>query len=113
MDSMAPVLAVLAPGVPFVVVYLIGIILSAMKMSVYRRAASLALGGFIGLLLGQLVRVHGTLLMLPANRGSTPLRELATQLAMINLLGVLLALGGTILLLLAIFADRDKRPAHA
>jgi hypothetical protein len=67
------------------------------------------MAGFGGLLLGQLLRIGGTLMTLPAYRGSTPIHELGTRLALINLVGTTVILGGTIVLLLAIFADRDKR----
>lgn len=109
MDSMMPAFLMMLPAIPLALVYLIGIVFSAAKLSVYHRAAMLGITGFGALLLGQLVRAGGTLLTLPQNRGTMPVTELARRLASISLVGALLTLAGTILVLLAIFADRDKK----
>jgi hypothetical protein len=109
MDSLLPTLFLLLPSLPLVIVYIVGIVISATKMVSYRKAAALAMAGFGGLLLGQLIRIGGTLMTLPAYRGSTPIHELGARLALISLVGTMVILGGTIVLLLAIFADRDKK----
>ena len=112
MDSSAAArFFLLLPSMPLVLVYLVGIIFSATKMRLYRKAAALALAGFGALLLSTLVHASGTLMTLPAYRDNLSLSELGTRLAMINLAGVVLTLAGTIILLLAIFAGRDRNPA--
>jgi uncharacterized membrane protein len=103
----------LLPSMPLVIVYLVGIIFSATKMRLHRKAAALAMAGFGALLLSILVHASGTLMTLPAYRGSLSLSELGVRLAVINLAGVVLTLAGTIILLLAIFADRDRKAAAA
>ena len=112
MDSSAAAsFLLILPSLPLMLVYLVGIIFSATKVRLYRRAAVLALVGFGSLLLSTLVHASATLMTLPAYRGSMALSELGVRLALINLVTVVLTLGGTILVLLAIFADRDKRLA--
>ncbi len=109
MDSLLPAFLLLLPSLPLTIVYLVGIIFSSTKIGLYRRAAAMGLTGFIGLLLGQMVHAGGTLMTLPAYRGEMPIRELGIRLAAINLAGTMLTLAGTILLLLALFADRDTK----
>ena len=109
MDSLLPAFFLLLPSLPLVIVYIVGIVISATKMGSYRKVAVLAMVGFGGLLLGQLIRSGGSLMTLPAYRGSTPIHELGARLALINLAGTTVILGGTIVLLLAVFADRGKK----
>ena len=109
MDSMLPAFLLLLPAVPMVLVYLVGIIFSTAKLGAYHRAAMLGLTGFGALLIGQLVRASGTLLTLPQNRGTMTVAELGARLGSINLVGTMLALAGTILVMLAIFADRNQK----
>ncbi len=111
MSSTMQALTLLMPSVPLLVVYLIGIIFSAFKLAQYRRAATLGIGGFGFLLVGRAVSAGGNLMTLPAYRGSMPIAELAGRIAMLNLLATVLVLAGTILLMLAIFADRDRKPS--
>src|SRR3954471_15726196 len=94
-SSAAASFVVLLPSLPLMVVYLVGIIFSATKMRLYRKAAVLAVVGFGALLLSTLVHAGGTLMTLPAYRSGMALSELAVRLALINLATVVLTLGGT------------------
>lgn len=109
MDSLQPAFFLILPSLPIMIVYIVGIILSATKLGRYRPAATLAMSGFACLLVGQLIRIASTLMTLPAFRGSTSMHELSTRLTIFNLIATAIVLGGTILLLLAIFAGRDRR----
>src|SRR5262245_55278603 len=109
MDSLLPAFSMLLPSVPLVIVHVIGIIISATKMGQYRKAAALGMAGFSGLLLAQLIRAAGPLRTLPAYRDSMSVRELSTWFMITGLITTVLTLGGIILLLLAIFADRNKK----
>jgi hypothetical protein len=109
MNSLPSALVVLLPSLPLIIVYLVGIILSSTKLRLYRKAAALGVAGFGCLLLGQLVRLGSTLVTLSNLRDSIPTRELRTWLTAINYAATALTLAGAILLLLAIFADRDKQ----
>jgi len=112
MDSSAAAsFLVLLPSLPLMLVYLVGIIFSATRMRLYRKAAVLAVVGFGAMLLSSLVHASGTLMTLPAYRGGMALSELGVRLALINLVTVVLTLGGTIIVLLAIFAGRDGKSA--
>jgi hypothetical protein len=109
MDSLPPAFFLLLPYLPLVIVYVVGIVISSTNLRRHRRAAALGMAGFGGLLLGQLIRVSATVMTLPAYRGSTPIHELSTRLTLINIVGTLAIVAGTIVLLLAIFAGRDKK----
>jgi len=109
MDELLPAFSILLPSVPLVIVHVIGIIISAAKLGRYRKAAALAMAGFGGLLLSQLVRAANTIMTLPPYRGSMSARELGARFMITSIITMMLTLGGMILLLLAIFADRDKK----
>ena len=107
MDSQRELLLI-APLVPIAIVYIIGLVISATKLGLHRKAATLAMAGFACLLVGQLARIAGAAMTFPAFRGSASIRELSTRLTVMNLFATAIFLGGTILLLLAIFAGRDR-----
>jgi hypothetical protein len=62
-------------------------------------------------LAGQLIHASSNLTVLPAYRRSMPMRDLASRLATLNLAATMLILAGTILLMVAIFSDRDRKRA--
>lgn len=111
MESSMQALAALFPAVPLLAVYLVGVIFSSSKMGPHRRAATLGMTGFGCLLIARMIGAGGTLMLLPAYRGSTPLTQLTGRLATINLAATLLSVGGTIVLMIALFVDREKKPA--
>jgi hypothetical protein len=112
MDSLVTLGLLTLPSAPITVLYLIGIIMAATKMHLYRRAAVLALVGFVLLLLSGLSRIGVAMMTLPDSLGAHSRSEIAGHIALLNLGTALLTLVGMILLLLAIFADRDKKPVQ-
>jgi hypothetical protein len=108
MESLPAALFLLLPSAPLVVVYAAGIIVASVNMGDYRKASVFALTGFVGLLLGALIRAGGTLMTLPEYRGDMPVRELAIRLAAINYLATFLTIVATVLLMVAIFTDRER-----
>jgi hypothetical protein len=108
MESPAALLLLL-PAAPLMLAYAAGIIVALVHIGDYPKASAFALAGFVGLLFSALVRAAGTLMTLPEYRGSMTVRELATQLAAINYLATFLAVAAMVLLMLAIFTDRERR----
>jgi hypothetical protein len=106
MDSLRE-FSLFIPSGCLAIVYVVGLVISATKMGLYRKAAGLAVGGFATMLVGQLARIAATVMTLPSFRGSTSIRDLGFRLTVINLTATALILAGTILLLLAIFAGRS------
>lgn len=98
-------LLVMIPSLPIAIVYLIGLVISATKLGQHRKAAGLAVAGFATLLLGQLGRIASSTVMLSPRSGMST-RDLGIRLMAINLTSTMMILGGTVLLLLAIFAGR-------
>jgi hypothetical protein len=59
--------------------------------------------GFVGLLLSQLIRIAGTLTILTPET-----RQLGTRLAWLNYPTTFLSVAGMVLLMVAIFTDRER-----
>ncbi len=113
MASSMQIFALLLPSFPLIAIYLVGVIFSSSKLGECRKAALLAMTGFGILLLGQLIRTGSNLMVLPAYRDSMSSPELANRLTALSLLGMFVTVAGTIFVLIAIFADRDKKPGIA
>jgi hypothetical protein len=111
MQSSMQAFALLLPSLPLFAVYLVGLIYSSTKLGQCRRVATLGMTGFALLLAARIVSTGGNLMTLPQYRGSMTIQELTGRLAMLNLVATLLILAGTIVLIVALFADRDKKPA--
>jgi formate hydrogenlyase subunit 3/multisubunit Na+/H+ antiporter MnhD subunit len=107
MESLTATLLVLLPSAPLVLVYVVGIILALVNMEGYRRASAFALTGFVGLLLGALIRAAGILMTLPPYRGDRPISELAIWIAAVNYLATFLTVAAMVFLMVAIFTDRE------
>jgi hypothetical protein len=105
------VFALLLPSLPLLAVYLVGIIYSSTKVAECRRVATLGITGFALLLVGRAVSAGGNLMTLPQYRGSMSIQELTGRLTMLNLVATLLVLTGTIVLMVALFTDRDEKAA--
>jgi hypothetical protein len=110
MDSSTAALFLLLPSVPLVLVYAAGIIAALLNMVAYRKASTFALTGFIGLLLTVLIRGTATLMTLPEFHGNMPINELSIRIGTINILATLLTVAAMVLLIVAIFTDRDRQP---
>jgi hypothetical protein len=88
--------------------YVAGIILALVNMGDYRQASAFALTGFVGLLLGALIRAAGPLMTLPQYRGDMPASELAIRLTVTNYMATFLTAAAMVLLIAAIFTDRER-----
>jgi hypothetical protein len=108
MESLPAAFFLLLPSAPLVLVYATGIIVALLKMGKYRNASAFALTGFVGLLLGALIRAAGTLMTLPEYRGDMPVMQLAIRLAATNYLATLLTVAAMVLLMVAIFTERER-----
>jgi hypothetical protein len=73
-----------------------------------RKASTFALTGFVGLLLTVLIRGTATLMTLPEFRGNMPVNELSIRIGTINILATLLTVAAMVLLMVAIFTDRER-----
>jgi formate hydrogenlyase subunit 3/multisubunit Na+/H+ antiporter MnhD subunit len=113
MESNTAALFMLLPSAPIVLVYLAGIIVALVNASRYRKPAMYALAGFIALLLAAMVRAAATVLTLPEYRGNLSIQELGVRLASINLGASALTIAGTVLVLLAVFADRSEKARYS
>ena len=108
MESLPAALLLLLPSAPLVLVYAAGILVALVRIGDYRKASALALTGFVGLLVGTLIRAAGTLMTLPEYRGDMPVRELAMRLTATNYIATLLTVAAMIFLIVAIFTDRER-----
>lgn len=98
----------LLPATPIVLVYLAGIIVALINANRHRKPAMFALAGFIALLVAAIIRAGSTVMTLPGYRGDLSIRDLGMRLAAINMVATAVTIGGTILILVAIFAGREK-----
>jgi hypothetical protein len=108
MESLPAALLLLLPSAPLVLVYAAGILVALVRIGDYRKTSAFALTGFVGLLLGALIRAAGTLMTLPEYRGDMPVRELGLRLTAINYIATLLTVAAMIFLIVAIFTDRER-----
>ncbi len=108
MESWLAAFFLLLPSAPLVLVYVAGIILALLKMGDCRKASAFALAGFVGLLLGALIRAASLVMALPQYRGDMPVRELGVRLAWTNYMATFLTAAAMVLLIVAIFTDRER-----
>jgi formate hydrogenlyase subunit 3/multisubunit Na+/H+ antiporter MnhD subunit len=109
MGSLPPAAFILlVPLAPLVLVYLAGIALALLNMGDYRKASAFALTGFVGLLLGAVIRAAATLMTLPQFRGDMPASELGIRLAVTNYTATFLTAAAMVFLIVAIFIDRER-----
>ena len=109
MESFAPAFILLLPSAPLVLVYVVGAIFALVKLRTWPKAATFALIGFLGDLVAQLMHAGSLLMTLPAYRGTLTIAELGSRLAAINLLATVLTVAATVMLLIAIFTDRETK----
>jgi hypothetical protein len=107
-ESLPPEFRLLLPLAPLVLVYAAGIIVALVNMESHRKASAFALTGFVGLLLGALIRAAGTLKTLPEYRGDMPVTELAVRLVAMNYVATFLTVAAMVFLIVAIFIDRER-----
>lgn len=108
MEMYMGLVAIVAPRLLYVAVYVTGLVVALARANAHPTASRLAASGFIALILGSLIGIYGSYLTMQPNR--PPISELAQILAVTGLLGAGLGLVGTVLIVMALFADRNPAP---
>lgn len=102
---------VLTPSIPFLVVFIAGMVFAGQRLGAYPSAKRYAQIGLGVLVLRTMVTAASEMMAVNASVHAGSAMDLARKFLLINIVNYLLLLGGIVLLVMAAFADR--KPASA